>query len=80
MSSIKWEFPHPLLAAGRDDYSVGSFSIVEGNHRSTAEDFIFSFSYDLNCPGLEKYIEDVLASRMTFPLPSTIRTPGTTGE
>lgn len=58
MSSIKWEFPHPLLAAGRDDYSVGSFSIVEGSHRASAEDFIFSFSYDLNCPGLEKYIED----------------------
>ena len=58
MSSIKWEFPHPLLAAGRDDYSVGSFNIVEGSHRSNTEDFIFSFSYVLDCPGLEKYIED----------------------
>ena len=57
MSSIKWEFPHPLLAAGRDDYSVGSFNITEGSHRTTGEEFIFSFSYNLDCPGLERYIE-----------------------
>ena len=58
MSSKKWEFPHPLLAAGRDDYSHGSFDIIEGSHRTAAEIFIFSFRYDLNCPGLEEYIKN----------------------
>lgn len=58
MSSIKWEFPHPLLGADRDDYSYGSFNILEGSHHATADDFIFSFSYNLDCPGLEKYIEN----------------------
>lgn len=58
MSSKKWEFPHPLLAAGRDDYSNGSFNIIEGSHRTTAEAFIFSFRYDLDCPGLEEYIKN----------------------
>ncbi len=58
MSSKKWEFPHPLLAAGRDDYSHGSFDIIEGSHRTAAEAFIFSFRYDLNCPGLEEYIKN----------------------
>ena len=58
MSSVKWEFPHPLLSAGRDDYSVGSFNIVEGIHRTSEGDFVFSFSYDLDCPGLEEYIEN----------------------
>ena len=58
MSSKKWEFPHPLLAAGRDDYSKGSLNIIEGSHRTTAEAFIFSFRYDLDCPGLEEYIKN----------------------
>lgn len=58
MSSMKWEFPHPLLASGRDDYSVGRFSLVEGNHRTTNDSFVFSFKYDLDCPGLEEYIKN----------------------
>ena len=61
MSSNKWEFPHPLLADGRDDYSSGSFSIMEGEHQTTTEDFIFFFSYSLDCPGLEAYIESGMA-------------------
>lgn len=62
MSSIKWEFPHPLLAIGRDDYSSGSFVINEGNHRTSGDDFVFSFNYELHCPGLEKYIASGKAS------------------
>ena len=58
MNSIKWEFPHPLLADGRDDYSIGSFSLIEGTHGEEGNLFIFSFQYELNCPGLEKYIDD----------------------
>lgn len=56
MNSTKWDFPHPLLIEGNDDYISGSFSLVEGKHITKEDEFEFCFSYSLTCPGLEKYI------------------------
>lgn len=56
MNSTKWDFPHPLLIEGNDDYTSGSFFLVEGKHITKEDEFEFCFSYSLTCPGLEKYI------------------------
>jgi hypothetical protein len=58
MPSTKREFPHPLLAANRDDYIDCNFSIAEGNHTTDDKEFVFSFGYELNCPGLEAYLQE----------------------
>ncbi len=58
MNSTKWDFPHPLLIEDNDDYIFGSFSLVEGKHITKEDEFEFCFTYSLNCPGLEKYIQD----------------------
>lgn len=58
MNSTKWDFPHPLLIDGNDDYTLGSFSLVEGKHITKEDEFEFCFTYNLNCPGLEKYIQE----------------------
>lgn len=58
MNSTKWDFPHPLLIEGNDDYTSGSFSLIEGNHITKEDVFEFCFTYNLTCPGLEKYILD----------------------
>jgi hypothetical protein len=58
MPSTKREFPHPLLAANRDDYTDCSFIIAEGNHTTDDKRFVFSFRYELICPGLEAYMHE----------------------
>jgi len=58
MRNSKWEFPHPLLTEGRDDYTSGTFQIEEHEHKEVDDDFIFCFAYALNCPGLEAYINE----------------------
>ena len=57
MRNSKWESPYPLLSNERDDYTTGSFQIHEENHSLSNKDFSFSFRYELNCPGLEVYLE-----------------------
>jgi hypothetical protein len=58
MRSSKWDSPHPLLADGRDDYTVGDFKIIEGEHSLVGNDFVLNFGYELTCPGLEDYIRN----------------------
>lgn len=57
MNSTKWDFPHPLLFESNNDYTSGNFSLIEGKHITTEAEFGFCFSYSLDCPGLEKYIQ-----------------------
>lgn len=66
MRSSKWEFPHPLLIDGRDDYVAGSFILREKEElrEVTHNEFIFHFEYNLDCPGLELYIIQGNASVM----------------
>lgn len=66
MNSSKWDFPHPLLMEDNDDYISGSFSLIEGKHITREKEFDFCFTYELNCPGLEKYIQDCCAEVEIF--------------
>ena len=62
MASLKSQYPHPVLTQGGDDYSSGTFTLREGSHQEKNDEFLFSFEYYLNCPGLEQYVTDGRAS------------------
>lgn len=66
MRNSKWSFPYPILTKGRNDYSSGSFSLVEGEHSTDNSHFTFHFSYNLECSGLAQYIADGHADIMLF--------------
>ena len=73
MNNTKWDFPHPLLIEGNDDYTSGSFSLVEGKHVAKEDKFEFCFTYSLTCSGLEKYISDHHAEVEIFASSSTAK-------
>lgn len=73
MRNAKWDFPHPLLIEGNDDYTTGSFALVEGKHITKGDKFEFSFAYKLICPGLEKYILEHRAEVEIFASSSTAK-------
>lgn len=66
MISRKWQYPHPVLADGQDDYTEGSFALVEGEHVTKESSFVFCFYYCLSCHGLEQYIANGKANVILF--------------
>jgi hypothetical protein len=58
MISTKQEFPHPLLAGNRTDYTSGSFSLHIDEHNSDNKEFFFKLHYELDCPGIEKLVNE----------------------
>lgn len=66
MISRKWQYPHPVLADGQDDYTEGSFTLIEGEHVTKESSFVFCFSYCLSCQGMEQYIAHGKANVILF--------------
>lgn len=56
MRNQQQEYPHPYMAEGRNDYSTGSFDVSLDERETTNENFVLKFSYTLDCPGMQEYI------------------------
>lgn len=58
MRNQQQEYPHPYMADGRNDYSIGVFEVLLDERETTNEHFVLKFSYTLECPGMQEYIEN----------------------